>query len=262
MDLQIKDHVALIQASSKGIGRGIAEALAAEGVHLVLTGRTEETLKTAASEIATSYNVKTSYFTMDSVDIKKYPKLIDKIKTEFGRLDIVLANSGGPPPGMFEDLKADQWANAFQLLMASPVELLRASIDLLEKSSSPRFFIITSSSTREPVPGLTLSNVFRPGIVALVKEISNQYANKGLRCHSLAPGRIDTDRLAAVFKMQAEKNDTIPDDIREKAIQSIPAGRIGTVNDMGSLATFLASPNADYLTGQNWLVDGGLIKSL
>lgn len=262
MDLEIKDHVALIQGSSKGIGRGIAEALAAEGVHVILTGRNEDALKEAASEIASAHKVKTSYFVMDSADIQKYPELIEKIKTEFGTIDIVLANSGGPPPGMFDDLKADQWAHAFQLLMASPVELLRTSISQLEKSPAPRFFIITSSSTREPVPGLTLSNVFRPGIVALVKEISNQYADKGLRCHSLAPGRIDTDRLAAVFKMQAEKNKTTPDEVREKAIQSIPAGRLGTINDMGSLAAFLASPKADYLTGQNWLVDGGLIKSI
>lgn len=262
MDLQLKHHVALVQGASKGIGRGIAEALAAEGMDVFLTARTEAPLKQAAAEIAEKHGVRVEYMAQDSGEIEAIPKLISAVENQFSRLDVVVCNSGGPRAGDLDVLSAEDWAAAARLLVTGPTELLRAALPLLKQSPAPRFFFVTSASTVEPAPGLTLSNVFRPGIVGLVKCIAQQYAAAGLRCHSLAPGRIDTDRLEAVFTAQAAKRGVEKSLVKEQALASIPVGRFGVPADLGSLAAFLCSKQADYLTGQNWLVDGGFIKSL
>ncbi len=173
-----------------------------------------------------------------------------------------MANSGGPPAGTFHDLTLDQWRSGAELLLVSPVALLKAALSTLEKSPSPRFFVITSSSSRQPVDGLTLSNTYRPGVVGLVKTLAGELAPKGICCHSLAPGRIDTARLQSVIEMQAERAMADPSAIRGAMVASIPLGRIGKPADLGNLAAFLSSPLAGYLTGQNWLVDGGLIRAI
>lgn len=262
MNLNLTNHVALVQGASKGIGRGIAEAFAAEGMNLFLTARSAAPLQETAAQIATTYGVRVETLAQDSSDVSAVPSLIGTVQAAFGRLDVIVCNSGGPKPGELDVLTPQDWAAAAELLITGPTELLRAALPLLKASQSPRFFFVTSASTVEPAPGLTLSNVFRPGIVGLVKCIAQQYAAIGLRCHSLAPGRIETDRLEAVFTAQAAKRGLEKSVVKEQALASIPVGRFGTPSDMGSLAVFLASPQADYLTGQNFLVDGGFIKSL
>jgi 3-oxoacyl-[acyl-carrier protein] reductase len=262
MDLGIFGHAAIVQASSKGIGFGIAEALAREGVNLVLTGRNQEALTAAANRLSVAYGVGIRTHVADSADTAAACQAVDVARAEFGRLDIVVANSGGPPPGGVLDLTADQWRAAAELLLVAPVELLRAALPLLRESPAPRFLVVTSSSTREPVAGLALSNTMRPGVVGLIKTMAGELGPLGVRCHSLAPGRIATDRLDAVIAMQAGRAGKTPGEIRAAMLGTIPAGRLGSTADMGSLAAFLCSPRADYLTGGNWLVDGGLIKSL
>jgi 3-oxoacyl-[acyl-carrier protein] reductase len=262
MDLRIQGHVALVQGASKGIGRGIAESLAAEGVQLLLTGRTELALRETAGEIAGRYGVRVEYCVADSGELGSIPTVMEHVREAFGRLDILVCNSGGPKPGEFDVLTPTDWAAAAELLLTGPVEYLKAGLPLLEKSSAPRMFMVTSSTTVEPAPGLTLSNVMRPGVVGLVKNLAQFYARMGLRVHSLAPGRVETDRLAAVFTAQAAKRGIAKEAVAEQALASIPVGRFGKPGDLGSLAAFLSSPQADYLTGQNWLVDGGFVKAL
>ena len=262
MDLQLKGHVAIVQGASKGIGRGIAEALAAEGCNLVLTARTPDTLEAAALDIATRHGVIAEPMAMDSAEIAALPSVVSKAIAGFGRLDIIVANSGGPAPGGFRDLAIEQWRAAAELVLISPVALLQAALPYLERSPAPRFFVVTSSSTREPVVGLTLSNTLRPGVVGLIKTLALELGPRGICCHSLAPGRIDTDRLAAVIQRQATIGNKSTDDVRAAMLGSIPLGRLGTTGDFGNVTAFLASPRASYLTGLNILIDGGLIKSI
>jgi 3-oxoacyl-[acyl-carrier protein] reductase len=254
--------VAFIQGASHGIGRGIAEALAAEGCDLFLTSRTEAGLVAASRELIGRHGVRVHFHSADSGNIAEVQASVAAAIQEFGRLDILVANSGGPPAGTFRDLTLDQWRAGAELLLVSPVALLKAALPTLEKSPTPRFFVITSSSSRQPVDGLTLSNTYRPGVVGLIKALAGELAPKGICCHSLAPGRIDTARLQSVIEMQAERTKVDPSTIRSGMVASIPLGRIGKPADLGNLAAFLSSPLAGYLTGQNWLVDGGLIRAI
>lgn len=262
MELQIKGHAAIVQGASKGIGRGIGEALAREGCDLLLTARTGEALEATAAEIAEAHGVRVLHDPADSGELDDNARLVERVREEFGRLDILVCNSGGPPPGGAMELDAEAWRNAAELLVVAPVDLLRRAMPLMEGSPAPRFFVVTSSSTREPVNGLALSNTFRPGLVGLVKTLASELASRRVRCHAISPGRIDTDRLDAVIAMQAKRANVKPEQIRGAMLAAIPAGRFGEPADLGALVAFLASPVADYLTGGNWLVDGGLIKAL
>lgn len=260
MDLGLQGHVAIVQGATKGIGRGIAEALAAEGFDLLITARTEKALRVAADEMKSATGRRVVTFAADSADLAASDELVHLVEREFGRLDVIVCNSGGPPPGLMKTLTPKQWAAAAELLITAPVGLLKQSLRLLQKSPAPRFFVVTSSSTRQPVPGLTLSNVFRPGVMGLVRTLSDELAQDRIRCHSIAPGRFDTERLGHVIDMQSEKQGQTPQEVRDAMIASIPAGRLGVPADIGNLVAFLTSMKADYLTGMNWMVDGGLVK--
>lgn len=260
MDLNIKNHVAIVQGASKGIGRGIALSLAEEGCDVIITGRHQETLDVAAKEIAGASGRDAVPYVLDSAKTDQMEALAKFAADEFGRLDIIVCNSGGPPAGTAKDLSAQQWRDAAELLLIAPVTLLNAALPYLRKSKAPRFFVVTSSSTRQPVAGLTLSNTLRPGVMGLVRSLSDELAEERVRCHSIAPGRFDTDRLGHVINMQAEKAGKTPDEIRAAMEASIPAARLGEPRDIGDLVAYLSSPRADYLTGGNWLVDGGLVK--
>ncbi|MBI5155463.1 SDR family oxidoreductase [Candidatus Poribacteria bacterium] len=262
MDLGLMGHAAIVQGASKGIGLGIARALAQEGCDVLLTARGEDALRHAAEAITRETGRRALWQAGDSADLAAADKLVARAECAFGRLDILVANSGGPPPGRFVDLSPEQWAAAANLILTAPCMLLKRALPLLEKSPAPRFFIVTSSSTREPVMGLTLSNTFRPGVTGLIKTLAQELAPQRVCCHSLAPGRIDTDRLGHVIENQAKQLGKTPDEVRKAMIASIPAGRLGEPADLGSVAAFLASPRAGYLTGLNILVDGGLIKTI
>ncbi|MBI1290942.1 SDR family oxidoreductase [bacterium] len=262
MDLQLKRKVALVQGATKGLGLGVAEALAAEGCDLLLTARTASALSDTAARLAEQYGIQTAWLAADSADLEAIPSLVKAAEDGFGRLDILVCNSGGPAPGGIRQLTAKQWADAAQLVLASPALLLKEALPLLERSASPRFFVITSSSTRQPVAGLTLSNSMRPGVVGLIKSIVEELGPTGLCCHSIAPGRFDTDRLKAVIRTQAERAGKSDDAIREAMLGSIPAGRLGEPIELGRLVAYLSSPLASYLNGGNWVIDGGLVRAI
>lgn len=262
MDLRIKGHAAIVQGGSKGIGRGIAEALAAEGVSLLLAARGTEALEQAKSEIAAQHGVRVETMPADSADISAQPRLVEAAREAFGRLDIVVLNSGGPKPGTFAALDDADWRAAADLLVGGPVALLRAAHPLLAQSPAGRAFFVTSVSTRQPVDGLLLSNAFRPGVAGLVKALSQEWAADGIRLHSLAPGLTDTERLAGLAKRRADAAGATVEEALAAMRAPIPSGRLGVPADIGALAAFLSSPAADYLTGGNWLVDGGLVRAV
>jgi 3-oxoacyl-[acyl-carrier protein] reductase len=260
MQLQITNHVAVVQGGSKGIGLGIAHSLAREGCDLVLTARNGDHLENQAKIIAEQTGRKVLPFVLDSSDLSKTKDLISFVEKEFGRLDIIVANSGGPPAGTLKPLTVDQWQEAATLLIASPALLVKSALPLLSKSPAPRFFVVTSSSTVTPINGLTLSNTFRPGLVGLIKTLTEELAPEGVCCHSIAPGRFDTERLGHVIDLHAEKQGKTPDEIKSAMLATIPAGRLGEPVEIGDLVAFLSSPLASYLRGGNWLVDGGLLR--
>lgn len=262
MNLGLKERVAIVQGATKGLGLGVAEALAAEGVNLVLTARTEADLARVAGDLAARHGVRTTWFAADSADLAAIPRLVAAAESTFGRLDILVCNSGGPAPGGVRQLTAQQWADASRLVLAAPALLLQAALPLLEKSDLQRLFIITSSSTRQPVAGLTLSNVLRPGVVGLVKTLVEELGSTPLRCHSIAPGRFDTDRLKNVIRVQAERAGKTEAAVKEAMLASIPAGRLGQPLELGQLVAFLSSPMADYLNGGNWILDGGMLRTI
>lgn len=262
MNLQIKGHVAIVQGASRGIGRGIAESLAAEGCDLVISARSEGPLKEAGEELRSRHGVRVEVIAGDSADPDLNQRLVDGAREKFGRLDILVCNSGGPPAGTFRTLDGNAWAEAANLIVVSPVDLLRRSLDLLAASPAPRFFVVTSSSTRVAIDGLTLSNVYRPAVVGLVKSLSSDLAAEGICCHSIAPGRIDTDRLRHLADVTSERTGQTPEEVLEGMRRATPAGRLGTPGDLGSLVAYLSSPAAEFLNGGNWLVDGGFVRAL
>ncbi len=262
MDLRLRGHAAIVQGASRGLGRAIAHALAAEGCNLVVSSRTPGPLSAAAREIASQTGATVHAVPCDSAAPDAASVLVAAARENFGRLDIIVCNSGGPPAGGIRDLTDEQWGAACDLVVLGPVRIAREALPLLALSPAPRILVVTSSSTRQPVAGLTLSNTFRPAVVGLVKTLAEELAPERVRVHSLAPGRFDTDRLRHLFDVQAAKAGTTPEAIREGMLRSIPAGRLGEPAELASLAAFLASPLADYMTGGNWLVDGGLVRCI
>lgn len=262
MNLKLTGHVAIVQGASKGLGRGVAEALAAEGCDLIITARSAEPLTEASKAIAQRTGRRVVPYAMDSADVDALPALLARVEAEFGRLDVLVCNSGGPPAGGLLDLTPTQWADATRLVLTAPALLLAAALPLLKASPAPRFFVITSTSTRVPIAGLTLSNTLRPALVGLIKSLVEEFGSTGLCCHSIAPGRFETDRLAHLISVQAQKAGKPESEIKSAMLASIPAGRFGDPIELGQLVAYLSSPAASYLNGGNWMVDGGLVKAV
>lgn len=245
MDLNLTGKNALIMGSSDGIGRGIAKSLIVEGVSVALVARNEEKLKAVANEIKAK-----KYYPCDLSKPGAATTLVEKFLQDFGRIDILVTNTGGPARGQFAEINNAQWATDFQNLWMSVVDSLRAALPEMQKNRFGRVLLITSSAAKEPIPGLTTSNGFRAGLTGLAKSVSVEYATHGITVNTLQPGYINTRRIR-------ENNWS-----EEKIRSLVPAGRIGEPEDIGALAAFLCSPVASYITGQSIAVDGGKMKSL
>ncbi len=245
MHFKIEKKTALVMGSSEGIGRGIAESLIAEGVHVALVARNEEKLSAVAKEIGAK-----KYYATDLSKPGAATRLVENFVRDFGSIDILVTNTGGPARGQFAEITDAQWALDFQNLWMSVVDSLRAALPEMQKRNYGRVILITSSAAKEPIPSLTTSNGFRAGLTGLAKSVSTEYASHGITINTLQPGYINTRRIR-------ENNWS-----EEKIRSLVPAGRIGEPEDIGALAAFLCSPLASYITGQSIAVDGGKMKSL
>jgi 3-oxoacyl-[acyl-carrier protein] reductase len=248
MDLGLDGKVALVTGASRGIGRGIAEALAAEGARVAVTSRTAE----AGAAVADAIGSKA--YTFDSDDLGAVPALIDAVERDLGPVDVYVANTGGPPVGAdplgFSD---EQWAAAHRTLVISPMAILRRVLPGMRSRGWGRVVAVSSSAAIEPLPFLQLSNANRPGLLAAFKQLATETAGDGVTFNAVLPGRIATDRIATnAGGMEAAQ---------EAAKTMIPAGRLGEVAEIAAAAVFLASDPARYVTGQSLRVDGGLTKS-
>ncbi len=253
MDLGIAGRTALVCAASKGLGRGCAEALAAEGVNVVIVARTAETLEATAAAIRAA----------TGVDVKA---VACDITTPEGRAaalaacpqpDILVNNAGGPPTGDFRQFTHDDWIRALESNMLTPIELIRATIDGMIGRGFGRVVNITSSAVKAPIDVLGLSNGARSGLTGFVAGLARKVAPQGVTINNLLPGMFDTDRIVATIAAQAKAQDIPVEEARRRRIASIPAGRFGTPDEFGRACAFLCSTHAGYITGQNWLIDGG-----
>jgi 3-oxoacyl-[acyl-carrier protein] reductase len=260
MDLGLKGKVALVAASSKGLGYGVAQALAREGAKVSMCSRNALEITEATSRLSSETGAETLCTTCDMSNAESITSWVDQTVTQWGVIDSVLVNAGGPPAGVFKDFSDEQWSEAFQLTLMSSVRLIRAAIPHM--SSGGSILTVTSSSVQEPVERLILSTVMRSGVAALVKALADELAPSGIRVNNLIPGRIDTDRVAALDANTAKKLNISVEEARARSVAKIPLGRIGTIEEFGAAAAFLLSPAASYITGANLRVDGGALRSI
>lgn len=261
-DSKLKDKVILVAASSAGLGFGIADAVARDGARVSMASRTRDRIEAAASEIASNRSAETRAYQMDASDAGSIDEWVSKSLEDFGRIDGLVVNAGGPPPGKFDNFSDDDWEKGFNLTLMSAVRMIRAVLPTMRKQESGAIITITSSSIKEPIDILLLSNVFRSGVVSLVKSLSVDLARQGIRINNLVPGQIDTDRVRSNDVFKADQLGVPLKDWQEKRYEMIPMGRYGTIQEFGDVGAFLLSDAARYITGATLFVDGGKSKTV
>jgi 3-oxoacyl-[acyl-carrier protein] reductase len=250
MDLGITGRTALVMGASRGIGLGIAESLAREGARVAIASRSLEAAQKAAAEIPAEVRA----FEADTENISRLAGLPSEVEEELGPVDILITNTGGPPPGGALDNKLDEWQSAYTSLVLAPRVLIEAVVPGMRERRWGRIVNVGSSSTRQPIPGLNLSNAHRAAAVGFFKTLATELADDSITVNTVATGMFATERLA---DMRGSL-----DAAREAAKQSVPAGRLGEPAEYGDLVAFLCSERAAYLTGAVIPLDGGMVSSI
>ena len=262
MDLGLKNKVALVAAGSRGLGRAVAEELAAEGASLVLCARDQKTLTETAAAIAEQSNAHVLAVPADVTVIDDIKRVVESGHERFGHIDILVTNAGGPPAGRFEQLTREQWDDAIRLTLMSAVELTRQVLPGMKERRWGRILNITSIAVKQPVENLLLSNSLRAGLTGFARTLANEVAADGITVNNILPGYTRTERLDELAQMMAEKQGISSDQFRGKWEAEIPMGRLGEPREFAALVTFLASERASYITGTSIQVDGGWVRSL
>ena len=253
MDLGIKGKTALVCGASKGLGKGCAEALAADGVNLVLVARNAEALEKTAEEIRRAHGVNVTAVAADITTAEGRAQALAACPAP----DILVTNAGGPPTGDFRDWGRDQWIAALDANMLTPIELIKATVDGMMERGFGRIVNITSSAVKAPIAILGLSNGARSGLTGFVAGIARQTVAKNVTINNLLPGPFDTDRLAATMSGAAKAAGKSVEEVTETRRKLNPAQRFGTAAEFGATCAFLCSAHAGFMTGQNVLLDGG-----
>lgn len=260
MDLGLKDKVALVAASSKGLGYGVAKALAEDGAKVSLCSRTENEVQQAADTLNSETGAETLATACDLSDANSIQAWVNRTVDKWGQIDALLVNAGGPPAKYFKELSDEDWQNAFNLTLMSTIRMIRASLPHMPSGSA--ILTITSSSIVEPIPRLGLSTVMRAGVNGLVKTLADELAEDGIRINNIIPGRIETDRTRSLDMGVAKRLDISPEEAKSRSEQAIPMKRLGTTDEFGRMGAFLLSPAASYITGSSVRVDGGKISAI
>jgi 3-oxoacyl-[acyl-carrier protein] reductase len=248
MDLGLEGKVALVTAASQGIGFGIARELGREGAHVAVSSRTGEKIEAAAAEIGARPYVH------DTHDLDAASQLLEGVERDLGPIDILVTNTGGPEGGDPLEFTREEWDAAHRELVVAPIELIERVVPGMRDRGFGRVLSVSSSAAREPIPTLMLSNSHRPGLLGAFKTLARKLAGDGVTFNTILPGRIATHRIEHLYGSieEAEK----------VASEEIPAGRLGTAEEIAAAAAFLCSERASYITGVALLVDGGLARSI
>lgn len=261
MDLGLNGKRALVMSSSRGLGAGIARALAAEGVHVLLTGRTETQLSDVAQDIRDASG-SADYVVADLGRPDAVETIASAVKEKLGAADIFVANTGGPPPGRMADVDLISLPAQFETMVVRVAELATRLVPDMKSAGWGRIVVIGSSGVIQPIPNLGMSNLVRSALVGWTKSLSNDLAGDGITVNMLLPGRIHTQRVDELDAAAAERTGQTLEEVRKASRATIPAGRYGTVDEFADTATFLCSTRASYITGGLIRCDGGLIKSV
>lgn len=253
MDLGIRGRRAIVCAASKGLGRGCAEALAAEGVELTIAARTRDAIDAAAREIAAAHGVTVTPVACDVTTEEGRRALLDACPQP----DIVVTNAGGPPPGDFRDFGPDDWRRAVEGNMIAPLALIHATVYGMCDRGFGRIVNIASYSVKHPVPTLELSNGARAGLVGGVAALARKVARHDVAINNLLPGPFATDRLVGTSRAIAERTGRSFDEVHAARAAENPTGRFGTADEFGAMCAFLCSAHAGYIVGQSFVLDGG-----
>jgi 3-oxoacyl-[acyl-carrier protein] reductase len=253
MDLQIAGRKALVCGASAGLGFACAQALAREGVELVIVARTEGPLREAATALQAIGTAPVAWVAADVTTVDGRQRIF----SQHGDFDIVITNAGGPPPGDFRHWDRDTWLRALDANMLTPIEIIRQTVDGMMARGFGRIINITSSAVKSPVDGLGLSTGARSGLTGFVAGLARTTVAKGVTINNLLPGTFDTARLAGNFAAQAKREGGDAEAIRQARIYKHPAKRLGRPDEFGATCAFLCSAHAGYINGQNVLMDGG-----
>jgi len=262
METGLRGKTVLITGASQGMGRATAEAFAAEGARLAMCARNQKTLEAAQAEISRRHKTEVMVEAVDVTDADKLRRFVAAAAEHFGGIDVAVANAGGPPAKNFLSLTPDDWRKAVDVNFLSVVTLAREVIPHMQRKRWGRFITITSTSVRQPIPDLLLSNSVRPAVVGLIKSLAIEFGKDGLTFNNIAPGYTATERLSELSKVRALAAGTSEEQIRERWAQEIPLRRLGEPQEIADAIIWLASDRAAYVTGQTLVVDGGNYRGL
>ena len=262
MDLGLRGKVAIVAASSKGIGKAAAAGFAAEGARVTMLARNEAELRKAAEEIRDRYRADVLAIPGDVTKDADIRRLVEQTVERWGAVNILVANAGGPPPGSFADLDDAGWKAAFELTLLSVVRMVREVRPHMQRAGGGAIVTLQSTSVKVPLEDMILSNSIRSGVIGLAKTLSQELAKDGIRVNTVLPGAILTDRLRSTMLGRAQKLGRGFEEIRRARETDIPLGQLGDPEDVANMIVFLASDRARYVTGVTIQVDGGAVRSV
>ena len=262
MDLGLKGKRAIVMAASRGLGYASALGLAREGCQLIICSRDQQKIDAAADHIRRETGAKVKALVADVSSASEAKRLVDAAVSEYGGLEIVVHNAGGPPAGETLAMTEEQWQKAFEQNLLSFTRIVGAAAPEMKKAGYGRVLTIASSSIKQPIPNLALSNALRAGVWGIAKTLSRELAPQGILVNVIAPGRIDTERIAELDQANAQKSGKPIEDVRKASVASIPLGRLGRPEELANLVVFLSSQAASYITGQAITVDGAAGNAL
>lgn len=262
MDLRLRGKIALVTAASRGLGRAIAEALAAEGTSLVICARGTEALEEAGAAIMKRSGANVEMVAADVATDQGIARVWQRARDRFGRVDILVTNAGGPPSGPFESLEWSSWQQAVELTLRSAVELTRLVLPGMKERRWGRILNVTSIAVKQPVDGLMLSNSLRAAVTGFARTLANEVAQYGVTVNNILPGYTRTERVEQLNAATAAREGIAAEDVARRIEAQIPMRRLGEAEEFAALAAFLASEQAAYITAQSIAVDGGWIRSI
>jgi 3-oxoacyl-[acyl-carrier protein] reductase len=262
MNLGLTNRVAIVSAASKGLGRAVATELSREGARVAICSRTAADVTETAAQIAVETGHEVLAQAVDVTDGSAVARFVEDVETRFGRIDICVTNSGGPPSKLFKDTAVSDWKSAVDQLLMSTVFFAKETLPRMQKNKWGRLITITSYTVKQPVDGLLLSNSVRAAVAGLARTLANEYGPHGITVNNVCPGYTSTDRLGDLASAISKRTGVTIEEVFAGWQRQIPVGRVGTPEEFAAVVTFLASERASYVNGTSIAIDGGIVRSL